>query len=100
MVIHGGEANKSGLIHYTNTGNCNQVADKEGKVKPRVSKQNKHQGDGPLSGVCPHDGLYLSGTQNNPVTVSKYYITVIKIPLFKYDLFILLETLGFRSTGC
>lgn len=85
MVIHGGEANKSGMIHHSNTGvysNFHQAADKQSSVKPSVVKHIKNRDNGPLSGVCPHDGLFLSGTQNNPVTVRHSISTIVKIQLY------------------
>ena len=68
MVIHGGEAIKSGLDQFSMAGTSSNNHQLSSGIY-HEGKQSKRRENVPLSGVCPHDGLYLSGTQNNPVKV-------------------------------
>jgi len=68
MVIHGGEATKSGLDQYSIAGTSSNSHQTPSGTH-HEGKQSKRRENGPLSGVCPHDGLYLAGTQNTPLKV-------------------------------
>lgn len=68
MVIHGGEATKSGLDQYSIAGASSNSHPTQSGIH-HEGKHSKRRENGPLSGVCPHDGLYLAGAQNNPLKV-------------------------------